>query len=473
MKIVWQQILGMLLVLVTALMIIALRIEQSVTQEITENRQAQLINYGQNIVENNFSREDLVRTSQLLASENIIIQVYLPNGRTIYPTYDQTFNAKLSQEDLIRLNQDEIIGFRIDNRMKSDGVEEPYLTVYLPHHDIGEFPDGFISLGAPLDALESRLSAVRNSIYTSFVIAVIAGIILAALYAFLQTRKIKRLQLATREVAQGNYDVTVDLDSKDELGDLARDFEMMTHSLRDSQEEIRRQEDLRRQFMMDAAHEMRTPLTTMKGLIEGLQNDMIPENYRDRSLELIAKETDRLTRLVNENLDYEKIRTNQYSLTKREIDGNKLFAGIQQQMMVKAREKEIWITVDAPDDFIIWADYDRLRQILINLINNAIQFAYDSEVVIKGCYTKNGVQIDIIDHGIGIAAEDVKKIWERFYKADISRKNTKYGESGIGLAVVHSLVEAHGGNISVQSTEGEGSTFIVLLPSKERDEVNE
>ena len=196
MKIVWQQIIGMLLVLITTLMIIAVQIEQSVTEEITENRQAQLINYGQNIVGNNFSREDLVMTSQLLASENIIIQVYLPNGRTIYPTYDQQYNAKLSQEDLIRLNQDEIIGFRIDNRTKIDGTEEPYLTVYLPHHDVGEFPDGFISLGAPLDALESRLAAVRESIYTAFIIAVIAGIVLAALYAFLQTRKIKRLQFA-------------------------------------------------------------------------------------------------------------------------------------------------------------------------------------------------------------------------------------------------------------------------------------
>lgn len=472
MKIVWQQIIGMLLVLITTLMIIAVQIEQSVTEEITENRQAQLINYGQNIVGNNFSREDLVMTSQLLASENIIIQVYLPNGRTIYPTYDQQYNAKLSQEDLIRLNQDEIIGFRIDNRTKIDGTEEPYLTVYLPHHDVGEFPDGFISLGAPLDALESRLAAVRESIYTAFIIAVIAGTVLAALYAFLQTRKIKRLQLATREVAQGNYDVTVDLDSKDELGDLARDFEIMTHSLRDSQEEIRRHEDLRRQFMMDAAHEMRTPLTTMKGLIEGLQNNMIPENYKERSLELIAKETDRLTRLVNENLDYEKIRTNEYTLTKREIDGNKLFAEIQQQMMVKAKEKNIWIAVDAVDNLTIWADYDRIRQILINLINNAIQFAYDSEVIIKGQYTENGVRIDIIDHGIGIAADDIKKIWERFYKADISRKNTKYGESGIGLAVVHSLVEAHGGKISVQSEEGEGSTFTVILPNKGKDETN-
>ena len=470
MKIVWQQILGILLVIVIDLMIIAVTVEQSVTQEITENRQDQLIHYGQNIVSNNFSREDLVKTSQLLASENIIIQVYLPNGRTIFPTYDQKYNAELPQEDLISLNQDEMIGFRIDNRLNPDGSETSLLTVYLPHHDVGEFPDGFISLGAPLDDLEARLAAVRRDIYTSFVMAVVIGIILSVMYAYWQTNKIKRLQLATREIAHGNYTVSVDLESKDELGDLARDFDVMANALRESQEEIRRQEDIRRQFMMDAAHEMRTPLTTMKGLIEGLQNDMIPENYRERSMALIAKETDRLTRLVNENLDYEKIRTNQYTLTKREIQARQLFVEIQEQMMVKAKEKNIWITIDAPEDIVIWADYDRLRQILINLINNAIQFSMESEIEMSARQSDGQVQIEIIDHGIGIAADDIDKIWERFYKADISRK---YGESGIGLAVVHSLVEAHHGKISVRSQEGKGSTFTIILPSKERDEMND
>ncbi len=470
MKIVWQQIIGMLLVLITALMIIAVRIEKSVTQEITENRQEQLINYGQNIVSNNFSREDLVRTSQLLASENIVIQVYLPNGRTIYPTYDQKFNADLAKEDLVRLNRDEMIGFRIDNRLNADNVEEPYLTVYLPHHDVGEFPDGFISLGAPLDDLESRLTAVRKDIYTSFILAIFVGIVLALFYAFYQTHKIKRLQQATREIASGNYEISIDVTSRDELGDLARDFEIMTSSLRSSQEEIRRHEDLRRQFMMDAAHEMRTPLTTMKGLIEGLQNDMIPESHKQRSLELIAKETDRLTRLVNENLDYERIRTNQYTLSKREIDAQKLLSEIKEQMMVKAKEKDIWITVEAESDLTIWADYDRLRQILINLVNNAIQFSHQSEVKIKAHSHEEQVQIDIIDHGIGIDPDDIEKIWERFYKADISRKNTKYGESGIGLAVVHSLVEAHGGSINVESKPGKGSIFTIYLPKREEGE---
>src|SRR5699024_9933420 len=165
-------------------------------------------------------------------------------------------------------------------------------------------------------------------------------------------------------------------------------FDVMSESLRQSQEEIKRQENLRRQFMMDAAHEMRTPLTTMSGLLEGLQYDMIPEAQRGRSLELISKETKRLTRLVNENLDYEKIRSRQITLKKQVLNGVSLLTQIKEQLNVKAEQKNNQIIVQAHPDLEIWADYDRIVQILINLVTNAIQFSQDSEIILVGTMTE-------------------------------------------------------------------------------------
>jgi signal transduction histidine kinase len=471
MKVLWQQLIAFLLVIIATVALFAYRIEDEMTTEIEQTREQQLLNYGYNIVNNNFSRNDLVRTSQLLASENIVIQVYLSDGRTIYPIYDQRFDANLSQEELQLIQSGQYLGFRTVDRYNQNGEVEPYLTVYLPHHDVGEFPSGFISLAAPLNDLQARLDAVRQNIFISLILAIIMGIIISTVYSILQTRKIHRLQYATRQIGQGNYDVTIATDGQDEFGDLSRDFQKMSHSLMESQEEIKRQEGLRRQFMMDVAHEMRTPLTTMSGLLEGLQHNMIPEKQRGRSLELIQRETKRLTRLVNENLDYEKIRSHQFVLAKQENDGNKLLDQIKEQLSRKAAKKNINILVEAEEGLIVWADYDRIIQILINLVTNAIQFSEDSDIILQGKMQEEYSEIKVIDQGIGIDPAHLQSIWERFYKVDESRKNTEFGESGIGLSVVQSLIEAHQGNIEVDSELGKGSVFTVKLPHKKESKL--
>lgn len=468
MKFLWQQILGFLLVIITALAISAYRISDYMTTEIFKEREAQLLQYGNNIVSNNFTRPDLVRASQLLESENIVIQVYLDDGRIIYPTYDQRFSSNLSDTDLNRIAEGASLGLQYAQRFVDPETQLQMTTVYIPlqQNEVAGFPAGFISLGAPLESLEEQIAQSQNHILISFIIATIVGIIMSVFYAVFQTRKIKKLQQATREIASGNYEVIVDTGSADEFGDLARDFDVMSESLRNSQEEIKRQENLRRQFMMDAAHEMRTPLTTMSGLLEGLQYDMIPEAQRGRSLELISKETKRLTRLVNENLDYEKIRSRQITLKKQVLNGVSLLTQIKEQLNVKAEQKNNQISVQAHPDLEIWADYDRIVQILINLVTNAIQFSQDSEIILVGTMTETQTILKVIDEGIGIDTKQIESIWERFYKVDVSRKNTQFGESGIGLAVVHSLVEAHEGTIEVESELGHGSTFIIKLPRK-------
>ncbi|HFI0464269.1 TPA: ATP-binding protein [Streptococcus suis] len=466
MKLLWQQLIAIVLLIGAALALSAFLLSRYMTTQIYDQRQKVLVQYGLNIVENHFTRSDLERMSQLLKDEEIVIQVYLEDGTVIYPSYDQRNSLQLSQEQLSRITAGETIGIQRSTRYDSTGKPTNMATVYVSNEGgYREFPQGFISIGAPLSDLDAQVQAIRDNIFLAFVLAGSMGIFFAILYAFYQTRRIKRLQMASRQIASGHYEMTLPAKGKDELSDLARDFQVMADALQESEAEIQRQETLRRQMMMDAAHEMRTPLTTMNGVLEGLYYDMIPENQKNRSLELVMKETQRLTRLVNENLDYEKIRSGQIVLKRQWVQPLTVFAQIQAQLEDKAKAKGDWIEYHADPHLQVWADEDRLVQVVMNITNNAIQFTDQGAIRLSASALDQGVEIKIEDQGIGIEADKVKNIWERFYKADISRKNNEFGESGIGLAVVKSLVEAHHGHVSVASKLGEGTSFTLFFPN--------
>lgn len=121
--------------------------------------------------------------------------------------------------------------------------------------------------------------------------------------------------------------------------------------------------------------------------------------------------------------------------------------------------------LNCPKDLTLFADYDRFSQIVVNIVQNAIQFTENGKIKVTGEFGENNESIiKIADSGIGMTAEEVENIWERYYKADISRKNTKYGESGLGLAIVQQLVNLHGARVSVESIAGEGTTFTLVFP---------
>lgn len=471
MKLLWQQIIGVVLVLLVALGVSAYLISHYMTQQIYEQKQKQLIQMGINIVENRFTRHDLERATDMLEDEELVIQVYLSDGTVIYPSYDQRNKLKLTEQQMDRITNDNTIGIQRSARYNQNGELINMAFVYISNKGgYSEFPEGFISIGAPVSELEAQVEAVQSNVRLGFVISATIGILMSVIYAMYQSKRIQRLQIATKQIAAGNYELALDVKGNDELSDLARDFQGMANALQQSEIEIKRQETLRRQMMMDAAHEMRTPLTTMNGVLEGLQYDLIPESQKERSLNLVMKETQRLIRLVNENLDYEKIRNQQIVLKYQWIDMAQLLEAIKMQMNEKAAKKQNEIVTKVDSQLMMWADSDRMVQIIMNIVNNAIQFSKNSKIEVTAISQGDKVQITIQDYGIGIDPEKIKNIWERFYKADISRKNTEFGESGIGLAVVKSLVEAHQGTVEVTSELNKGTLFTLTFPNSKTNE---
>ncbi len=199
---------------------------------------------------------------------------------------------------------------------------------------------------------------------------------------------------------------------------------------------------------------------------------MIPERSRKRSVEIMQNETRRMIRMVNENLDYEKIRSAQVVLVKQAIPCLATLTAVREQLIKKAASKgnAVHVSVSSPD-LTVYADYDRFIQILVNLINNAIQFTENGTITLTAHAEVDYTVIKVSDTGIGMAENELPAIWERFYKTDPSRKNNKYGESGIGLAIVKSLIDSHNGKIEVESARDKGTTFTIKFP-KELNEKN-
>ena len=170
--------------------------------------------------------------------------------------------------------------------------------------------------------------------------------------------------------------------------------------------------------------------------------------------------------MVNENLDYEKIRTNQILLSKHTFNARKDLDNITEQLTQKAEEAGDTITIKAPAQLPTYADHDRFVQILFNIVQNAVQFTKNGQITIGGKLGYHQTEFTVSDTGIGMSKDQMKNIWERYYKADPSRKNTKYGESGLGMAIVHQLMGLHGGTIEVDSKLGSGTTFTLIFPDE-------
>jgi two-component system sensor histidine kinase ResE len=224
-------------------------------------------------------------------------------------------------------------------------------------------------------------------------------------------------------------------------------------------------EKMRRDFIANVSHELRTPLSLMQGYSEALLDGMAEDiNKRNKMISIIHGETLRLKRMVNELLDLSRLQTGHFSLNKQELSISDLLLEIEEKYkpaVVKAGlDFQMAIEPDLPR---VYADHDRMQQVLINLVENALKHTDEGYISISVFKEDNQICIEVTDTGFGIAPEDLDFIWERFYKADKSRQRAK-GGTGLGLAIVQNIIKAHNGKVWVRSVIGKGSTFGFCIP---------
>ncbi|MCP0886295.1 HAMP domain-containing histidine kinase [Ligilactobacillus sp. WILCCON 0076] len=511
MKLIYQQMLAFFVVIITLLVILGVSFFHLMKENVYKTTWSQMESYAYSLknssmtLQSTNSGQKLVldnvklQTSEtLLQNQEVHFTIYTGRKKIIYPS--NGFKSTISKSDWKKLKQGEILKRRKDvggrkisvknkklssyfkNKMQSSNKnkrlpeiqkqqQQVTTDVFVPCFDSSGNLVAVISVGAMVSSVESNLQDIQKSLLYALLISALLGIFVSYILAHYTTKRISRLRGAVHQIAEGNFDVKIENNGRDELDYLAGDFNQMTDSLKESREEIKRQEDRRRQFMADAAHEMRTPLTTVNGLLEGLAYDAIPEESKGKSIELMRNETNRLIRLVNENLDYEKIRSGAITLSKSKFDAVQVIKNIVQQLTKKAKEVGDEFELNIPKELSVYADYDRFVQVVFNITQNAIQFTQNGKIGISAERGYHETIIRISDTGIGMSKEQLRNIWERYYKADPSRNNTKYGESGLGLSIVHQLMQLHKGKIEVTSQEGQGTTFILTFPDEEVSEV--
>lgn len=465
-KYLYQQLASHVSVILIAFLILSLLFTHYVEQFVYDNKTEELSTYGQTILRD-LDRNPRNSTNTLQAYEHVL------NGRDIqYILFDQEsaiiYSTELKAPVIGLLSEEEWQeiknGKTVTVKQDFKRFNEAVTFVLLPYVQNNQFVGGIL-LTSPIKGSKEVIAQMNTFLLFTMVLALAVALLVSWILSTFHGRRIKRLREATSLVAQGDYSVRIPSANVDEIGELAEDFNKMVEKLNVSMEEIESLENRRRQFMADVSHELRTPLTTIRGIIEGMRNDMISETEKEKGFQLASNETMRLIRLVNENLDYEKIRSNQITLLKQDIQLVELLEIIQDQLEGVATEKHNHILVDVAPDVTVHADYDRLTQILINITKNSIQFTDNGSIFLRGYVQDDMTVIEIEDTGIGIDPADVEKIWGRFYKAIVSRTTNPYGEFGLGLSIVKQLVTMHNGTIEVSSEQGKGTKFTILLPN--------
>ena len=290
-------------------------------------------------------------------------------------------------------------------------------------------------------------------------LAVLSAVVWAGLTLLLSRiplKPIRDLIEAINQLADGNFKVRIHLD-------LNREFERLSESFNRMAQELENTELLRSDFINNFSHEFKTPIVSLRGFAKILKSDTLTREERDEYLVIIISESNRLAQLATNVLNLSKVE-NTSILT--DVSAFELSEEIRQAILLletKWQKKELeWIL--ELDELIYSGNKDLLNQMWINLIDNAIKFSHhDSTIYIQANSRYEKIFISVKDTGIGIPKDSLKKIWERFYKTDLSRGKDKRG-TGLGLSIVKEIIQAHGENIDVVSTEGVGTEFIFSLP---------
>jgi len=294
-------------------------------------------------------------------------------------------------------------------------------------------------------------------IYAALASSVIA-IAVSIFFSRRVTAPLRAMMNASQRIADGHYDDRVHTQTSDELGQLAARFNLMA-------EKLEQVESMRRRLIGDVSHELRTPLTAIKGSMEGLMDGVLPAT--DETYQQIHLEADRLSRLVDGLQELSRVEARAYQLDTRPMDFSSIVQTVAKRLSTQIESKRISLALNLPADLPnVLADEDRTVQVLTNLVSNAIQYTDESgKVTVTTSQVGNELQVSVRDTGVGIPAEHLPHIFDRFYRVDKSRSRQAGGGSGIGLTIAKHFVEAQGGRIWVESKgESKGSTFIFTLP---------
>jgi signal transduction histidine kinase len=287
-------------------------------------------------------------------------------------------------------------------------------------------------------------------------IAAVIALVLARWLARGMTQPLRDMAEASRRMETGDYSTRVLTSTRDEVGQLATAFNRMSR-------ELENLEASRRDLVANVSHELKTPITAIRAHLENLLDGV--EQPNSQTLEIMLAQSERLGRLVEQLLDLSRLESGDVPLRREPVSLAPLVALVMSEIEVACADREVEVVSDLSDDLpTIEADSERVHQVIFNLVDNAVRFTPEGGEVRIEAHRHNGsVEVSVADTGVGIPADALPRLFERFYRVDPARARED-GGTGIGLAIARSVVEAHGGSIRAESAPGHGSVFTFDLP---------
>jgi len=337
-----------------------------------------------------------------------------------------------------------------------DMFEENTLSVLAPI--TGNFNTyGYVVLHMPMSQVQRERDQILNIVYVTSGILFILSLIILLVFTKTVFFPLKKITAGAMEYADGNLAYPIKLETSDEMGYLANTLNYMSS-------ELNKMEEYQKSFIANVSHDFRSPLTSIKGYLEAILDGTIPQELYSKYFNIVISETERLNKLTEGMLTLNSLDSRGF-LSRSNFDINRVIKDTAAAFEGICNARNIVLDLTFTTDVLmVYADLGKIQQVLYNLIDNAIKFSRDDSVIyIQTLIKYEKVFVSVKDTGAGIPKDSIKKIWDRFYKTDISRGRDKKG-TGLGLSIVKEIIQAHGENIDVVSTVGVGSEFIFTLP---------
>ena len=466
MRIFWKQLLIHLGTLIISFVLLAFILTQGIRGFLTEQKVAELTTLAQRLAH---TMEDFTQVGfivNMIALETEIVNVHRytdasvmiinnDNDALVLHGFGDVLAALRYVAESSPIMYDEIVSVFDD---ADNPVLEHIIAVRYPFW-FGDEMAGAVLVGVSMAELEAAISEMYR--ITLIALAGVGVFAFLLIYVFSRaiSRPLRQMNEAASVIASGDFEKRLPIRSKDEVGQLAREFNRMAESLQ-------AQERIRREFIANLSHDMRSPLTSMRGFLTAFSDGTIPPDRQPYYLNIIMNESERLIKLSDNILDIHRIQDAEVELNKTEFDINDLIRTTILGFQQRAQDKRIMITghFAHPHDIVL-ADEDKIRRVIYNLIDNALKFTpEDGEITVETTVNSadGKVTVSVADTGAGMTEEEQKRVFDRFYKGDPSRNEDKMG-SGLGLSIVKEFVRAHGETVTLESEVGKGSVFTFAL----------
>jgi signal transduction histidine kinase len=418
-------------------------------QSADRNQLNTVVQYIQKSYDNGWSRDMIISSLELsIAEQDTSFYLYDKSGTLLYQIGDASFHV---DSEIVR----EVLREKQPAHKMSDDNQHIFIAASPIDLDTSIEVKAIVMVSYGFDREFNQMKYL-------FVLASIISIVITGLFIYYLSKRItaplREMNRIALHIARGRFDQRVQIKTRDELGELGDTFNYMA-------QELAGLDQMRKDFIANISHDLRSPLTSIHGFVRAFLDDTIPSGRKRHYFTIMEEQTKRMIKLVNDLLDMARIEAGQLEIRPVMFNLSELVRHVVARMEPEFVKKQVNLELisEKAQDIHVFADPDRIDQVIVNLIQNAVQFSSPDSTVEVIVHIEELAVVSIRDYGSGIRQEDIKFIYERFYKAD--RARTKKTGSGLGLSIVKHILDLHQTDIQVESELGRGTTFTFTLPT--------